>query len=122
MVAPEIETGVVLGDLIADLVTPLLTIALQLLSILDAAGTIALQLLSILDTAGTIAAQILSASCRRADTNTSHGVCSVNARSGRKLRRSGPTSALQEIGRGAAGSRPGTACSRGRARDVQEVV
>ena len=40
MVAPEVETRVVLGDLIADLVAPLLTIALQLLSVLDAAGTI----------------------------------------------------------------------------------
>ena len=46
----------VLGDLIANLVAPLLTVALQLLSVLN--------------TAGTIGGHVLGACARRASTNT----------------------------------------------------
>jgi hypothetical protein len=36
MVAPEVHTRVVIGDLIADFIASLLTVALQLLSVLNA--------------------------------------------------------------------------------------
>jgi len=46
VVAPKIETREDLGDLIANLVAPLLAIALQLLPVLDAVGTIVGQILA----------------------------------------------------------------------------
>jgi hypothetical protein len=46
VVTPEVETRVIFGDLITDLVAPLLAIALQLLPVLDAIGTIVGQVLA----------------------------------------------------------------------------
>jgi hypothetical protein len=117
MVAPEVHARVVLGDLIADLVAPLLAVALQFLSVLDAAGT--------------IVGHILGACTCRTGSNTGcadawSGNARCNTSSGRKLRRADPATALQELACGAASTWPGAATcphSAGRStRDIQELI
>ena len=120
MVAPEVQPRVVLGDLIADLVAPLLTVALQLLSVLNASRTIIGQIL------GTPRLPHREQRRANAGSNARSGSARCRTRSGRKLCRCGPATALQELGCGAAGAWPGSATcphSAGRStRDIQEVV
>ena len=97
----------VLGDLIADLVAPLLTVALQLLSVLDAAGTIVGQILGTRAPAAPANAGRTSADAgSRTGGNAGTAAAAAPHGSGRKLCRCGPATALQEVGCGAAGTRP----------------
>jgi hypothetical protein len=99
VVAPEVKTRVVLGDLVSDLVAPLLAVALQLLPVLDAAGTIV----------GQILGPRASRTGSDAGSGRKLGRTGGSAGPGRKLCRCGPAAALQKIGCRAAGPRPGAA-------------
>jgi len=106
---------VVFGDLIADFVSPLLTVALQLLPVLNTAGTIVGQIL------GARACRTASDGCASSNTGSS-GACCSRTGSGRKLRGCGPATALQEVGCGAAAGWSSPDSAGGSCRHVQEVV
>jgi len=112
---------VVFGDLIADFVAPLLTVALKFLSVLNSAGTIFGHILG--------ARASRTASKGRTGSNAgagsrarSGGACRSRTGPGRKLRRRGPATALQEVGRGAAAGRTSPDGAGGSGRHVQEVA
>jgi len=112
---------VVFGDLIADFVAPLLTVALQLLSVLNAAGTIFGHILGA-RACRTASESRTSSNARTGSNAGSSGACCSRTGSGRKLRRGGPAAALQEVGCGAAAGWSSPNSAGESRRHVQEVV
>ena len=97
IVAPEVQPRVVFGDLVADLVAPLLTVALQLLSVLDAGGTIAGQVLGRAPAAAPTPAAAAPTPGRAAAAAAAPGPAG-------RCAGPAPPPALQELGCGAAGA------------------